>query len=106
MSTRRTFLKTAATAVAGGMMGRETITRAAEVEPLIVRDAKIIRVRERASGATASYLEIASDSGLKGFAGPLLKEQAAAFPANSRELLAGRDARDPEKLNFDTLWTA
>jgi L-alanine-DL-glutamate epimerase-like enolase superfamily enzyme len=36
----------------------------------------------------------------------LLKEQVAAFPANLRELLAGRDAADPERLNFGTLWAA
>ena len=59
-----------------------------------------------AKAVRRSYLEITSESGLKGYAGPLLKEQAAAFPANLRELLAGRDAADPEKLNFATLWAA
>ena len=107
MNTRRTFLKTVAVAVAaGGWMGWEQIARAAEAKPLIVRDAKIIRVRDRKGGATESYLEITSESGLKGYAGPLLKEQVAAFPANLRELLAGRDAADPDKLNFATLWAA
>jgi L-alanine-DL-glutamate epimerase-like enolase superfamily enzyme len=108
MNTRRAFLKTAAAAVVvvGGRMGWENITLAAEGRSLLVRDAKIIRVRERKGGGTDSYLEIASDSGLKGYAGPLLKEQVAAFPANLRELLAGRDAADPEKLNFATLWAA
>ena len=71
-----------------------------------MRDAKVIRVRDRKGGATDSYLEITSESGLRGYAGPLLKEQAAAFPANLRELLAGRDAADPDKLNFATLWAA
>lgn len=106
MNTRRGFLKTAAAAVAGSMMGGENIARSAEARPLIVRDAKIIRVRDRKRGATESYLEITSGSGLKGYAGPLLKEQVAAFPANLRELLAERDAADPEKLNFATLWAA
>jgi L-rhamnonate dehydratase len=106
MSTRRAFLKTAATALAGGMTGGPTSARAAEGEPLIVRNAEVIRVRDRASGATTSYLEVVSDSGPKGYAGPLLKEQVAAFPANLHELLAGRDAADPAKLNFDTLWAA
>ena len=87
MTTRRTFLKTAAAAVAGGKVGWETIVRAAERKPLIVRDAKIIRVRDRKDGTTESYLEIDGDSGLKGYAGPLLKEQVAAFPVNLRELL-------------------
>jgi L-alanine-DL-glutamate epimerase-like enolase superfamily enzyme len=106
MNTRRAFLKTAAVAVAGGMTGLETIARAAQRKPLIVRDAKVVRVRDRKGGATESYLEITSESGLKGDAGPLLKEQVAAFPANLRELLTGRDAADPEKLNFATLWAA
>jgi len=30
----------------------------------------------------------------------------AALPANLRELLAGRDVADPEKLNFAALWAA
>jgi len=106
MNTRRAFLKTAAAAVAGGRMGWEQIARASEGESLLVRDAKIVRVRDRKSGATDSYLEITSESGLRGYAGPLLKEQVAAFPANLRELLAGRDAADPDKLNFATLWAA
>ena len=50
MFTRRTFMKTAA--VAGGMIGWEQVARAAEGKPLIVRDAKIIRVRDRKGGAT------------------------------------------------------
>lgn len=107
MNTRRTFLKTAAVAAAaGGLMSWETIARAAEAKPLLVRDAKIIRVRDRQGGATDAYLEITGESGLKGYAGPLLKEQVAAFPVNLRELLAGRDARDTEELNFATLWAA
>jgi L-alanine-DL-glutamate epimerase-like enolase superfamily enzyme len=99
-------MKTAATAVTAGVMGWEQIARATEGKPLIVLDVKIIRVRDRNGGATESYLEIASDSGLKGYAGPLLKEQAAASPTNLRELLVGFDAADPEKLNFNTLWAA
>lgn len=106
MNTRRAFLKTVAAATAGGMMGREQIARAARKIPLIVQDAKIVRVRDREGGATESYLEITGESGLKGYAGPLLREQAAAFPANLRELLAGHDAGDPQKLNFHTLWAA
>ena len=62
-------------------MARESITGAAEADPLIVRDAKLIRVRDRDSGATDAYLGITSNSGLKGYAGPLLNEQVAAFPA-------------------------
>lgn len=106
MNTRRAFLKTAASVVAGGMIGWERIAWAADAKPIIVRDAKIIRVRDRKGGQTESYLEITGESGLKGYAGPLVKEQAAAFPANLRELLVGRDAADPEKLNFATLWAA
>jgi L-alanine-DL-glutamate epimerase-like enolase superfamily enzyme len=106
MNTRRAFLRTATAAVAGGVMGWEKIARASEGRPLVVRDAKIIRVRDRKGGATESYLEITGEGGLKGYAGPLLKEQVAAFPANLRELLAGRDAADPDKLNFATLWAA
>ena len=106
MNTRRAFLKTAAAVVAGGRMGWEQIARASEGRSLLVRDAKIIRVRDRKSGATDSYLEITSESGLRGYAGPLLKEQVAAFPASLRELLAGRDAADPGKFNFATLWAA
>ncbi len=104
MTTRRTFLKTAAVAAAGGMMGWPTTARASEAKPLVVAGAKIIRVRDRKGGATDSYLEVVSQSGLKGYAGPLLGEQVAAFPANLLELLAGRDAADPAKLNFATLW--
>ena len=108
MNTRRTFLKTAAMAVASGsLMGWRKLANASEAKPLIVRDAKIIRVRERNKGSgVISYLEIASESGIKGYAGPLMAEQVAAFPPNLRELLAGRDAADPEKLNFATLWAA
>jgi len=107
MNTRRAFLKAATLAAgAGAVAGWDTIARAASAKPLIVRDAKIIRVRERKGGGTDSYLEIAGDSGLKGYAGPLLKEQVGAFPANLRELVAGRDAADPEKLGFATLWAA
>jgi L-alanine-DL-glutamate epimerase-like enolase superfamily enzyme len=107
MNTRRAFLKAATLAAgAGALAGWDTLARAASAKPLIVSDAKIIRVRERKGGGTDSYLEIAGDSGLKGYAGPLLKEQVAAFPANLRELLAGHDAADPEKLNFATLWAA
>jgi L-rhamnonate dehydratase len=104
MNTRRAFLKTTAAAVACGRMGGEPISRASEHRPVLVRDAKIIRVRDRKGGATESYFEIISESGLSGYAGPLLNEQVAAFPANLRELLAGRDAADPDMLNFATLW--
>ena len=107
MNTRRAFLKTAARSVAAGaMMGWKSIASAAGAMSLIVRDAKIIRVRDRKDGRTDSYLEIASEFGLKGYAGPLLKEQVAAVPANLRELLVGRDVADPAKTNFATLWTA
>ena len=104
MSTRRTFLKTATTAAVGGMMGCEAIAGKVEEKSLVVRDAKIVRVRDRKGGPTDSYMEITSDSGLKGYAGPLLKDQVAAFPTNLRELLVGRDAGDPGRLNFNTLW--
>ena len=106
MSTRRAFLQTMAAGVAGGMMRSETIAGAAQRKPLIVRGAKIIRVRDQNGGPADSYLEITSESGLNGFAGPLLTEQVAAFPANLHELLAGRDAADPEKLGFAALWAA
>ena len=107
MNTRRAFLKTAAAAVAGGAMNWAEIARASEGKPLLVRDAKIIRVRRpQGRGNRHRTWRSASESGLRGYAGPLLKEQAAAFPANLRELLAGRDAADPGKLNFATLWAA
>jgi hypothetical protein len=106
--TRRAFLKTATIgATAGGTLGWQTLVRAADPKPLVVREAKIIRVRDRQKGGPSnSYLEIASESGLNCYAGPLLKEQVAAFPANLRELLARRDAADPEQLNFGALWAA
>ena len=107
MNTRRTFLKTAATSVAAGaMMGWKSIASAARATTLIGREAKIIRVRDRKDGKIDSYLEIASESGLKGYAGPLLKEQVAAFPANLRELLVRHDVADPAQINFATLWSA
>ena len=107
MNTRRSFLKTAATlAATGTTMGWNAIASAASGTSLKVRDAKIIRVRNRQGGRTDSYLEIASESGLKGYAGPLLSEQVAAFPENLRELLVGREVADPAKVNFSTLWSA
>jgi L-alanine-DL-glutamate epimerase-like enolase superfamily enzyme len=107
VNTRRAFLKTAATSVAtGALMGWKSIASAASATSLVARDAKIIRVRDRKDGRTDSYLEITSESGLKGYAGPLLKEQVAAFPANLRELLVGREVADPAKTNFATLWSA
>jgi L-alanine-DL-glutamate epimerase-like enolase superfamily enzyme len=108
MNNRRTFLKTATGMVtAASLMEWRRTARSSEARALIVRDAKIIRVRDRSQGgATSSYLEITSESGVKGYAGPLLAEQVAAFPPNLRERLAGRDAADPEKLNFATLWAA
>jgi L-rhamnonate dehydratase len=92
---------------AGGALGWGTLLRAADPKPLIVREAKVIRVRDRQKGGPSdSYLEITSESGLNGYAGPLLKEQVAAIPANLHELLAGRDFAAPEQLNFGTLWAA
>ena len=108
MYTRRAFLKTATIgATAGGTLGWRTLVTAADPKPLVVREAKVIRVRDRQKGGPSdSYLEITSESGLNGCAGPLLKEQVAAIPANLHELLAGRDVTDPEQLNFGTLWAA
>jgi L-rhamnonate dehydratase len=110
MTTRRTFLKTATAAVAtGGAIGWENLTAAPAARPLLVRDAKIVRVRTPSANKAAaidSYLELTSESGLKGYAGPLLKDQIAALPANLRELLSGRDAADPRNLNFGFLWAA
>ncbi len=105
MNTRRAFLKTAAAAAGSGMCWTP-IAWAWEGRPLRVRDAKVIHLRDRKGGATDTYLEITSESGLRGYAGPLLTEQVAAFPANLRELLAGHDAADADKLNFATLWAA
>ncbi len=104
MNTRRTFLKRAAVAVACGKAGEGSVARASDGRPVLVRDAEVIRVRDRNGGATEWYLKVTSESGLRGFAGPLLAEQVAAFPANLRALLAGRDVADPETLNFTTLW--
>jgi L-rhamnonate dehydratase len=106
MNTRRAFLKLAAAAAAYSRIGEKQIAQASEGGPLLVRDAKLIRVRDRKDGVTDSYLEVTSDSGLSGYAGPLLKEQVAAFPANLRDLLVGREAVDPDKLNFAALWAA
>lgn len=107
LNTRRTFLKTGAASVtAGALAGWKSIASAASATSLRVRDAKIIRVRDRKDGRTDSYLEVSSESGLKGYAGPLLKEQVAAFPVNLRELLVGREVADPAQTNFATLWSA
>jgi L-alanine-DL-glutamate epimerase-like enolase superfamily enzyme len=104
MDTRRTFLKAAAAALVYGEAGERSVARARDGKSVLVRDASVIRVRDRNSGATESYLKVTSESGLSGFAGPLQREQVAAFPANLRELLASRDAADRETLNFATLW--
>ena len=86
MNTRRTFLKTASlAAVTTGLMDLELLARAAASGPLIISDARVIRVRDRKNGKGDTYLEISSESGLKGYAGPLLKEQVAAFPLNLRQ---------------------
>ena len=51
MNTRRTFLKTAGlAAVTTGLIDWEILARAAAVGPLIISDAKIIRVRDRKNG--------------------------------------------------------
>ncbi|MHB8900259.1 MAG: enolase C-terminal domain-like protein [Thermoguttaceae bacterium] len=106
MNTRRTFLKTAAAACAAGVVSRLPAVCSAEEEPLVVGDARVVRFRDPQLDATDTYLEITSRSGLKGHAGPLLREQAAALPANLARLLAGRDAREPAALAFDGLWNA
>ena len=84
MNTRRTFLKRSSRG--GGLrQGREgSVARASDGRPVLVRDARVIRVRDRNGGATEWYLKVTSESGLRGFAGPLLAEQVAAFPANLR----------------------
>ncbi len=106
MVTRRTLMKTISAAYAAGLARRAVAAKAPENKPVIVRDAKLIRVRDPKDKRTESYLEITAGSGLKGFAGPLMKEQAAAFPPNLHELLVGRDAANPDTLNFSTLWNA
>jgi L-alanine-DL-glutamate epimerase-like enolase superfamily enzyme len=105
MSTRRAFLGAVAAAAACGGTRVGPAVRATEGGPVLVRDARVIRVRDRNGGATESYLKVTSESGLSGFAGPLLTEQVAAFPANPRDLLVGRDVADPGTLNFATLWS-
>jgi hypothetical protein len=81
-NTRRTFLKTTATSLAAGaIMGWKSIPLAASATPLLVREAKLIRVRDRKNGRADAYLEIASESGLKGYAGPL-RWPRASCPAN------------------------
>ena len=105
MNTRRTFLKTAAAAAVYGKAGEWPVARASDRRPVVVRDARVIRVRDRNGGATELYLKITSESGLSGFAGPLLTEQAAAFPVDLHALLVGRDVAEPETVNFNTLWT-
>ena len=67
MNTRRTFLKQATLAVmSSSSMDWELLAQTATTPPLVVSDARIIRVRDRKSGTTDAYLEIASESGLKG----------------------------------------
>ena len=105
MNTRRTFLKTAAAAAVYGKAGEWPVAWASDRRPVVVRDASVIRVRDRNGGATELYLKITSELGLSGFAGPLLTEQAAAFPLDLRALLVGRDVAEPEMVNFNTLWT-
>jgi L-rhamnonate dehydratase len=106
MHTRRTFLGAAAVALAWDQAraGRRARAGAADGKPVVVRDACVVRLRDRKGGGTESYLTITDESGLTGVAGPLLTEQAAAVPANLRELLAGRDVADPKSVNFSTLW--
>ena len=50
MNKRRAFLKTVAAAMAAGATGSKAIARAAGSNPAVVRDAKIIRVRDREAG--------------------------------------------------------
>ena len=105
MNTRRTFLKTAAAAAVSGKPVEWSVALASDRRPVVVRDARVIRVRDRNGGATELYLKITSESGLSGFAGPLLAEQAAAFPADLHALLVGRDVAESETVNFNALWT-
>ena len=105
MNTRRTFLKTAAAAAVYGTAGEWPGAMASDRKPVVVRDVRVIRVRDRNGGATELYLKITSESGLSGFAGPLLTEQAAAFPVDLHALLVGQDVAEPETVNFNTLWT-
>jgi L-rhamnonate dehydratase len=104
LNTRRGFLKTAVASAAGVMLDWKSVLAASGTASLVVRDAKIIRVRDRQNGQTDTFLEIVSEAGLKGYAGPLLKEQIEAFPKNLSQLVAGRDAAKAEGLNFATLW--
>jgi len=113
MKTRRDFLKTAAVGAATAAIctGRQRLAGAAEasegrgqVTPLVVRGAELIRVRDTKGGGQETYLQITSQSGAKGCAGPLMPDQAAAMPGKVGELLAGRDAADADKLNFLTIW--
>lgn len=104
MIERRAFLKAAAALAAGAAMGEEVWAR--PQRPLEVREAKLIRVRDPKTKGSDTYLELTSTTGLKGYAGPLLGDQAKALPANLTELLAGGDAADPAALNFATLWAA
>lgn len=107
MIDRRAFL-TGTAALAGGLALEWNSSRAAAAarQPLLIRQARLIRVRDSKTRGTDTYLELSSATGLKGFAGPLLGDQAKALPANLQELLAGRDAADPAALNFSTLWEA
>ena len=87
------------TAAAGSLMGWRKPAKASEAKPLIVRDAKIIHVRERNKGSgVISYLEIASESGIKGYAGPLLAEQVSAFPLNLASCWQGVTLPIPKNL--------
>ena len=58
MNTRRTFLKQATLAViSGSQMDWELLAQTATTPPLVVSDARIIRVRDRKSGSTDVYLD-------------------------------------------------
>lgn len=105
MNTRRTFLKRATlAAITGGLVDWQALAQAATPSSIVVSDARLIRARDRKTRSADVYLEITSQAGLKGYAGPLLPEQVAAFPGRWRPTLIGRDAADAAKLNFTSLW--
>ena len=101
---RKAFLKTAAAMAGGLVMGWSTTSSSAGEKSLIIRGAMVVRVRDPKNGKSEAYLEITGESGLKGYAGPLMQDQVKVMPANLSALLTGRDAMDPARLNFATLW--
>ncbi len=76
LNTRTTFLTRAGLTVGTTALSDwEVLARVALGDPLGIRNAELIRVRDRKNGRTDTYLEIPRECGAKGRPGPLLKIQ-------------------------------